>query len=346
MAETHDQTKLLEDLKREVIESRNMTIKTDNALKTLQAELKLVSALQAGFQKRTWFASAAAYLLFVALCVAGVFAIGAARSASSTSERERLERQVTEAQAAIDRLKSEATGQLASEQAALGVYKQMTTLPGEERLKGLDALARLEQTRLSPLARLALHDRALLLRHEVGQGFLEKGKAAFRRQDFAEAASQLGRFLALDPPDDDALEAAFFLGNSLFQIKKYEEATRPLARFVEGDRHAKLRDFAMVMLMQSYEMVGKKEESLAVAREASSLYPGSDFRQQFQSRLQRGGAVAPVAAAPPPGLAAVVPAPPPRGQPTPDGGARPQSFQKAPGTPAYTPLFAPGQQPQ
>jgi TolA-binding protein len=349
MAETPELTKLLEDLKREVIESRNMTIKTDNALKTLQAELKQVSGLQNAFQKRTWFATGAAYVLFVALCVAGVIGIGNARSASGVAERERLEKQLGEVQAAVERLKGEASAQAAAEQAALAVYKQMTTLPGDERLKGLDALAKLDQSRLSPFARLALHDRATLLRKEVGQGILEKGRAAFRRQDFAEAAGHLTRFLALEPPEEDALEASFFLGNSLFQVKKYEESIKPLARFVETDRHAKVRDFAMLMLMQSYEMVGRKDESLAVAREALGLYPGSDFRGQFQVRLQRGGGT-PAAAAPavaPAGAAAA----PPRGAPAPgpaapvDAGGHPGAAAK-PGTPVYTPIFAPGQQPR
>jgi TolA-binding protein len=334
MADSPDPTKLLEDLRREVIESRNMTIKTDNALKTLQAELKQVSGNQAAFQKRTWFATGSAYILFVVLCAAGVIAIGSARSASGNSERERLERQIAELQATVDKLKGDASGQLSAEQAALGVYKQMTTLPGEERLKGADALARLDQTRLSPFARLALHDRAALLRREVGQGILEKGKAAFRRQDFAEAAGHLARYMTLDPPDDEALDAAFYLGNSLFQVKKYEDAIRPLARFVDGDRKSKLRDFSMVMLMQSYEMVGKKDESLAVAREAFNQYPGSDFRQQFQARLVRGGPP-PVAAPAAVPAAAPAPAPPP-----------PSATKAAAPAPAYTPLFAPGQQPR
>jgi hypothetical protein len=38
-----DSSKALEDIRREVIEARNMTIKTDNALKSLHAELKAVS---------------------------------------------------------------------------------------------------------------------------------------------------------------------------------------------------------------------------------------------------------------------------------------------------------------
>ena len=308
MAETVDVTKALEEIRREVIESRNMTIKTDNALKTLHAELKTVSGNQDAFQRRTWFATGAAYLVFSALCVAGVIAISGARAASATAEKERLDKQVGELEKTIADLKATAAAQLAAEQAATQVYKMMTTLPGEERLKGIDALQKLDQSKLSAFTRLALQDRAVSLRREVGAGILEKGKAAFRRQDWAEAAAQLSRFLAMEPPEEDALDASFFLGNSLFQARKYEEAIKPLVRFVDGDKRARTRDFAMVMLSQSYDMVGNRDQGFAVARDALASYPGSDFRALLQGRVSKGGA----AAAPAPTPAAPPPAPAPR----------------------------------
>jgi tetratricopeptide (TPR) repeat protein len=313
MAEnTAESSKQLEQILREVVESRNMTIKTDNALKTLHAELKLVSTQQDAFQSRTWFSTGAAYVVFAALCVAGVVVISNTRAAGANAERERLEKQVTELTGTIDKFKQDANGQLAAEQSALQVYRQMTTLPGEERLKGIDALQKIDQTRLSPFAKLVLQDRAVLLRKEVGGAVLEKGKAAFRRQDWPETISQLSRFLSMDPVEEDALEASFYLGNALFQSRKFEDAIKHLVRFADGDKKAKLRDFAMLMLMQCYDMTGAKEQAVATAKEAYNSYPSSDFRNQFVSRLQRTVPSAPAAApaaAPAPAPAAAPPGP-------------------------------------
>jgi tetratricopeptide (TPR) repeat protein len=315
MAETSaESSKLLEEIRREVVESRNMTIKTDNALKTLHAELKLVSAQQDAFQSRTWFSTGAAYVVFAALCVAGVVVISNARASNANAEKERLEKQVGDLTATIDKLKADASSQLAAEQSALQVYRQMTTLPGEERLKGVDALNKLDQARQSAFARLVLQDRAVLLRKEIGGVVLEKGKTAFRRQDWPDTIAQLNRFLAMDPVPEDALEASFYLGNALFQSRKFDEAIKPLVRFVDGDKKAKLRDFAMLMLMQSYDMTNGKEQAVAIAKEAFGSYPGSDFRMQFLSRLQRTVPAAPAPAAPAPvapAPAAPVPAPGP-----------------------------------
>lgn len=295
---TPDQGKLFEEIRREVVEARNMTIKTDNALKTLHAELKVVTAQQDAFQKRTWFSTAAVYVLFVGLCVAGVISISNAKASAATAERERLEKQVAELNATIDKFKTDGAQATAAEQTALQVYRQMTTLPGEERLKGIDALSKLDQSKLSPFAKLVLQDRAVGLRKEVGGAVAEKGKAAFRRQDWAEAISQLNRFLTMDPAQDDALEAEFFLGNSYFQSRKFDEAIKHLTKFADGDKRAKTRDFAMLMLMQSYDMTGSRDQAVATAKDAFQTYPASDFRMQFLARLQRTNTTAQPAAAP------------------------------------------------
>ncbi len=279
--------KVFDELRREVIESRNMTIKTDNALKSLHAELKNVSSHQEAFQRRTWFSNGAAYMLFVGLAVAGAVLVSGARAAAANAERERLEKQVLELNTTIEKLRADASATLAADQSALQVYKQMTTLPGDERLKGVDALARVDQARLSPFARLALQERSVLLRKEIGGAVLEKGRTAFRRSDWAEAITQLSRYLSMDPPEEDAVDASFYLGNAYFQSRKYAEAVEPLSRFIDGDKKARLRDFAMLMLMQSHDMTGNKDKAVALAREAQSLYPGSEFRGQFNARLSR-----------------------------------------------------------
>lgn len=305
---TEPSSKLLEEIRRDVVEARNMTIKTDNALKTLHAELKVVSTQQDAFQGRTWFATGAAYLLFTALCVGGVAVITNARSASANAERDRLEKQVSDLNANIDKLKNEIAAQQGAEQAAMQVYRQMTTLPGEERLKGIDALGKIDQAKLAPFARMVLQDRAVLLRKEVGGAVLEKGKAAFRRQDWPETIAQLNRFLTMDPVQEDLIDASFYLGNAYFQSRKFEDAIKHLTRFVEGDKKAKLRDFALMMLMQSYDMTGNKEQAVAAAKEGWNTYPNSDFRMQFLARLQRTN---PASAAPPTPAPAPAPAPAP-----------------------------------
>src|SRR3954466_9648028 len=93
--------KALEDIRREVIEGRNLVIKTDNQLKTLHAELKLVGKRQEDFQRRQWISSAVAYAVFAALCVAGAVMVSNARTASAGADRDVLVKQVKDLNAQI-----------------------------------------------------------------------------------------------------------------------------------------------------------------------------------------------------------------------------------------------------
>src|SRR3954469_6315072 len=117
----------LDDIRREVIESRNLVIKTDNLLKNLHAELKVVGKRQEDFAKRQWLSSAITYLGFLALCLGGAFLISNARVAAGAADRGEVHKPPQELASQVDRLKSEAQTAQAAEQRAAEVYKQMTT---------------------------------------------------------------------------------------------------------------------------------------------------------------------------------------------------------------------------
>lgn len=288
--------KALEEIRRDVIEGRNLVIKTDNQLKTLHAELKLVGKRQEDFQRRQWISSAVAYAVFAGLCVAGALAVSNARTASAGADRERLEKQVKDLSAQIDQLKVADVALASNERSASEIYKMMAQGQGDDRLRGIDALAKVDQGKLSPFARLVLADRAVLLRKEVGATFLDRGRAAFRKQDYPATVTELTRFMAMNPVEDDAVEASYFLGAALIQTKKPEDAVAHLQRFIGGDKRAKNRDYAMVMLVQALDASGQRDKAIEVAREGANTYPASEFAGSFRSRLSRKDQ--PAAAAP------------------------------------------------
>lgn len=274
-----------EELRREVIESRNLVIKTDNLLKNLHAELKMVSKRQEDFQRRQWLSSAAAYGLFVGLCAAFAVTYAGAKASASGAVRERLEQQLRTSSAELEQLKRAQGIAAGAQRAAEQVYTLMTTLEGEERLKGVDELAKLELQRLSTLERQLLSETADRLRREVGQTLLERGKAAYRRSDFPGAVEALTRFLALKPSSGDALDASFFLGVSLYHVRRYEESISALERFIGEDKRAKTRDYAMLMLAQAYQQVGTHQKAIDLTREALATYPDTEFSAQLKGRL-------------------------------------------------------------
>ncbi|HZJ55987.1 MAG TPA: tetratricopeptide repeat protein, partial [Myxococcaceae bacterium] len=188
------------------------------------------------------------------------------------------------------------------------------------------------------------------LRRELGQTAFERGRAAFRRNEWAAATEDLSRLLAMQPTEPEQLEASFMLGNALVQQRKYEPAIAPLKTFVEKDRWSKNREWAMTLLAQAYEQTGKPEQAASVAREALGMYPASQFTPMLKARLSTakramsgadgadagvtttgptGAAPAPAAAVTPAGAAAqataAAPATAVAPSVRPDGGTAPRS---------------------
>src|SRR3989475_10647895 len=82
-------------LRKEVIEARNLVIKTDNLLKNLHAELKQMGRKHEEQEKRHWMTSVPAYIGFTV--IAGVGAIAFANAEVRTA---RSDAQANEARAA------------------------------------------------------------------------------------------------------------------------------------------------------------------------------------------------------------------------------------------------------
>jgi tetratricopeptide (TPR) repeat protein len=317
-----EQNKELSEIRKEVIEARNLVIKTDSLLKNLHAEVKAIGKRHEDLQKKAWISSGVAYAIFAALCVAGAVVVTSARSSNAGAERERLEKTVAELSTQLEKARGEQTAVANAQRAANEVYRLMTNLPGDERLKGVDELVKLDTSKLTALERNALTDKAAQLRREIGDAAFERGKAAFRRNEMKTTVEEMSRFLAMNPPQEQMLDASFFLGVAYNMEKKHEQAVPLLARFVDGDKKAKTRDYAMLLLAQSYQETNQLDKALATAQDALATYPASEFAPQLRGRsatvrrLKSGGseaAPAPAAqqAAPAAQPAAPAPAPAP-----------------------------------
>src|SRR4051794_32357109 len=81
-----DQGNELRDIKREIVESRGLIIKTNNLTNALAADLKSISKRQIGFERRAFWNSAGANLLFVVVVIGVVKLAWDARIDAVTAE--------------------------------------------------------------------------------------------------------------------------------------------------------------------------------------------------------------------------------------------------------------------
>ena len=293
----------LGELRREILESRNLVIKSDNVLRSLHAELKTLGKRHEEFERRSWLASGFAYGGFALLAAFGATFAARGYVASAREEAAQVKAQAAELSAASQKVQRQTEAVRVASAAAARAYGQMEGDPAG-RLAAATAVAALDRSLLSPLESRALDDRARSVRQELAAEALEKGRAAFRRNDMKAVASELGRYFAVADPASADVVASFDLGVALWQGKSYAAAAVQLRRFVQLGKGLKNQDYAELLLGEAQEQLGQKEEALASYRQGLAEHPVSEFMPQLRHHLSK--------LEPPKAAAKAVPAPAPK----------------------------------
>lgn len=293
-----DIDKDMQELKREVIEARNLVIKTDNLLKNLHAEVKGVADKQRQNERRHISTSATAYILFTALAALGayMYARGELRAKNDELAHTREERDT--AKKAFDEAKVSEKDTKDESARALDLFERMAGNDDDKRNRSLTEVATMQPKRLTGLEVRALKDKAASLRQAAANDALETGKQAFTRRDYKAAADDLGRYVTLvtGKPDDNAL---FLLGQSRHALKDYKAAVEPLQAFLKVAPNSKSGDYANMILGESLAESGDREKAIQVYRTGADRFYESQFAPWMRTRARRleqdlkGGAGAP-----------------------------------------------------
>ena len=277
----------LEILRREVIESRNLVIKTDNLLKNLHAELKQMGRKQEMFEKRHMMTSVAAYILFATIATIGAFTFarseirGAREEAIANEARAKQLTQEVEAMRRAESARRDASEKAARAYELLGSEKE-----GPGQTLAMDQALHLDRQLLSRLEGKALDDRAAGLKVKMAQAALERGNAAFRHNDWGGTAQELTRYLELEPKNEEPM-VWFRLGNALTQAKEHQRAIPALETFLKATGPTKTAQYAGYLLGTDYEETGSADKAQKAYDRALGLFPSSEFSSMIRGRLKR-----------------------------------------------------------
>lgn len=306
----------LNELRKEVVEARNLIIKTDNLLKNMHAELKKFGDCQEEFSRRRFWSSAAAYVLFATFAVVGAVVV-----ARTEVGREREAVALAETRAKTEQAKAEvALKQVhdrkeATDRAKL-VYDQLSSeKEGPGLTQAITNAARIDRSLLSPLESRSIDDWLSQLRERVAASALEKGQAAAKRGDNKTTSEELGRYLELTPNAADP-QLWFHLGYARALLKDQAGAIEPLEKFLKLQAQGKLAQLAGYYLGIAYEETGAIAKASEAYTKAASLFPGSELAPSIRQHLRKlpaPGTAAPAA----PGKPGTAPAPAPGSAPAP-----------------------------
>ena len=278
----------LSELRKEIVEARNLVIKSDNLLKNLHAELKLTSRKQEQFEKRHLVTSATAFVIFAVLAGVGAYSYARAEIHAVRQESAANEGQAKTRGQEIEKLRAaEGTRRDASEK-ALRIFEQLQKgKEGPELSAALVAAQRLDRNTLTALEGKALDDKEASLKQSVAQAAHDRGKTAFRRQDFRTAATEFAKFVELVPSGPDTPYAHYWLGEARSQLRDYQGAAPALEAFMKTSPSNKNHDWASVLLGVALEETGQWAKAQEVYTAAINKFPNSIHVTQMRNRLRR-----------------------------------------------------------
>jgi tetratricopeptide (TPR) repeat protein len=286
-------------LRKEVIEARNLVIKTDNLLKNLHAELKQMGRKHEEQEKRHWMTSVTAYIAMAVLAGAGAIAYARAEVRTAREEAQANEARAAALQKDAEKIKAADLVRRDASAKALHVYDLLgSEKEGPALNQAMTQALHLDRAQVSPLESKAIDDRAAGMKQKIAEAARSAGEASFRRQEWKAVSQELGRYVELEPKPSDNM-IWFHLGSARVQTREFQGAIQPLENFIKGTGGTKTAQYAGLLLGQSYEEVGNPTRAKDVYERAVSLYPGSDFAPTIRNRLRKlASASAPLGTSP------------------------------------------------
>jgi TolA-binding protein len=238
----------LEEIKREIVESRSLTIKTNNLVNGLSADLKSIAKRQHGYERRIFFHSVTAYVVVVAVLMiltkvtmdAQVDSVRA-QGKSTRDKLAQVEKDLEAAQAR-DEARTRA-GRTATEFFSLIQNNKLRDI-----IKQQPEVAKLP---LTPTERAIFDDALVRAKNELSLIAYQEGVDQIRNGRWHEAEQALRESLSFQDNAAHSPQANYHLAQALRALAKQRDAIPILMRLSEASADKEVMDDATMLLAQS-----------------------------------------------------------------------------------------------
>jgi TolA-binding protein len=277
-----DEDAELAEIKREIVESRGLVIKTNNLTNALSADIKSIAKRQLGYERKISWNSGVAYVVFVVLMFlalklaldARIDQIGA-RSETMTVEVERLRKDLKDAQKREeDRARAEAKAAQFYELIRQG--KRADVVDGYESVKN-EPLSRAEQ--------MTFHDSVERARTELTSQLYVRGLEKMKVQRWQEAATVFEEALRHKDESSMAPQIRLGLAEAYRKLNRQKDAIPLLQQLADNAVNKDVQDDALYMLAWCQMDVQAWNDSKETWRVLIRRFPDSHYTPEGKMQL-------------------------------------------------------------
>ncbi len=271
------------EIKREIIESRGLVIKTNNLTSTLGSDLKSIAKRQASYERKLTINSAVAYVLTVGVIFVGAYVASDQRARRFEAELRALEQQKQQLQDELE-TKQEIKGR--REKALRFATKLVESINHNDRETLLADVTKLDREELSPIEIRFFDDAAARARTELSLLSFQEGLEHARQKRYAESTESLERSLELVKEGIHVGRVRLHLSQALRLQGKHPEAVTVLHELLDSDLiDRELAAEARWDLALCYVEMHKRDEARRELRYIINKFPTSQWARKARPKL-------------------------------------------------------------
>ena len=260
----------IREIKKEIIESRGLIIKTNNLTNALAADIKSIAKRQAGYERRFVWNSWIAYILFASLSFVGLWFATNYRVAEIEDDKERLAQDLTEVRRELADANRQSERRARAETAAAAFYRLVRE---RRRNEVVERWPDLRREQLSRAEAAFFRDTVDRFHLDLSLEAYQNGLDLMRTGRYAEAAEAFQEAIRLREEGAHIPAVKYQLARALRQLGRHPEARVLAQQVVDQTIDRELQDDALLLYARASEDLGDIDEARTALRTFLRRWP-------------------------------------------------------------------------
>lgn len=278
----HEVDEELREIKREIIESRGLVIKTNNLTNALSADIRSIAKRQQTYERRITWNSATSYVVFVLVVFAALKLAMDARIDQLKGESEQRVKDIARMKDELNRANERETARQTADERAGKFYDLV------RQGKRTDLIAQWETMKSQPLSKAETQmfgDAVERAKNELAAQLYQQGMDKVRVQRWQEAASAFEESIKIR--EDAAIGPSVRLGlaDSYRHLNRQKEAIPILTQLAENPIDKEVHDDALYLLAWSQTDIQAWNDAKNTWRTLIRRFPDSRFTAEAKLQL-------------------------------------------------------------
>jgi len=272
----------IREIKKEIIESRSLVIKTNNLTNALSSDVKSIARRQSAYERKLTWNGVAAYAIFALLLGVGAHMAYDARSAQGRDELARMKRRTDRLTREVGQYRDQLDQRLRAGDRALEFYELVRA---GKRAEAVDRWDALQKERLSSAEMEVFRDSVERFKSELSLQAYEDGLERSRVERWAEAVSYFENALEIKSDTTHAPLIRLELANAYRHTGRAREAILLLEPLLQDGVARTAADDACWLLAETHIGLGEYEEARGALRTLQRRFPNSKHAGPSRLRM-------------------------------------------------------------